>query len=82
MSAQLISGTELAASISETSEKRHAEITALGHQPGLAVVIVGKEPDQQVYVRNKVSAGEKTAFKSVMNRMPENTQPGSAGGLG
>ena len=73
MSAQIISGTELAASIRETIAKRAAELTALGHQPGLAVVLVGEDPASQVYVRNKVSACEKAGFKSVMHRMPENS---------
>ena len=73
MSAQIISGTDLAANIRESIAKRSAELTALGHQPGLAVVLVGEDPASQVYVRNKVQACEKAGFKSVMHRMPENT---------
>lgn len=81
MSAQIISGTELAASIRETIATRAAELTALGHQPGLAVVLVGDDPASQVYVRNKVSACEKAGFKSVMHRMPENTSQDALVGL-
>lgn len=81
MSAQIISGTELAASIRETIAKRAAELTALVHQPGLAVVLVGEDPASQVYVRNKVSACEKAGFKSVMHRMPENTSQDALVGL-
>lgn len=81
MSAQIISGTELAASIRETIAARAAELTALGHQPGLAVVLVGEDPASQVYVRNKVSACEKAGFKSVMHRMPENTSQDALVGL-
>lgn len=81
MSAQIISGTELAASIRETISKRAAELTALGHQPGLAVVLVGEDPASQVYVRNKVSACEKAGFKSVMHRLPENTSQDALVGL-
>ena len=81
MSAQIISGTELAASIRETIAQRAAELTALGHQPGLAVVLVGEDPASQVYVRNKVSACEKAGFKSVMHRMPENTSQDALVGL-
>ncbi|EDM83624.1 bifunctional methylenetetrahydrofolate dehydrogenase/methenyltetrahydrofolate cyclohydrolase FolD [Limnobacter sp. MED105] len=81
MSAQLISGTELAASIRETIAKRATELTELGHQPGLAVVLVGEDPASQVYVRNKVSACEKAGFKSVMHRMPENTSQDALVGL-
>jgi len=81
MPAQIISGTELAASIRETIAQRAAELTALGHQPGLAVVLVGEDPASQVYVRNKVSACEKAGFKSVMHRMPENTSQDALVGL-
>lgn len=81
MSAQIISGTDLAATIRETISKRTAELTALGHQPGLAVVLVGDDPASQVYVRNKVSACEKAGFHSVMHRMPENTSQDALVGL-
>jgi methylenetetrahydrofolate dehydrogenase (NADP+) / methenyltetrahydrofolate cyclohydrolase len=73
MSAQLISGTELAASIREQIAKRTQELTALGHKPGLAVVLVGQDPASQVYVRNKVSACEKAGFKSEMHTLPADT---------
>ena len=73
MSAQLISGVELAASIRERIAIRAHELTALGHQPGLAVVLVGYDPASQVYVRNKVAACEKAGFKSVMHTLPTTT---------
>lgn len=73
MSAQLISGTELAASIREQIAKRAQELSALGHKPGLAVVLVGQDPASQVYVRNKVSACEKAGFKSEMHTLPADT---------
>ncbi|MCR2746710.1 bifunctional methylenetetrahydrofolate dehydrogenase/methenyltetrahydrofolate cyclohydrolase FolD [Limnobacter parvus] len=81
MSAQIISGTELAASIRETIATRAAELTTLGHKPGLAVVLVGDDPASRVYVRNKVSACEKAGFKSVMYEMPENTSQDALVGL-
>ncbi|HEX4878382.1 MAG TPA: bifunctional methylenetetrahydrofolate dehydrogenase/methenyltetrahydrofolate cyclohydrolase FolD [Limnobacter sp.] len=73
MSAQIISGTELAASIRETIAKRAGELTALGHQPGLAVVLVGEDPASQVYVRNKVQACKNAGFKSEMHRLNADT---------
>ncbi|WP_370263039.1 bifunctional methylenetetrahydrofolate dehydrogenase/methenyltetrahydrofolate cyclohydrolase FolD [Limnobacter sp.] len=73
MSAQIISGTELAASIRETIAQRAAELTAQGHQPGLAVVLVGEDPASQVYVRNKVQACKNAGFKSEMHRLADNT---------
>jgi methylenetetrahydrofolate dehydrogenase (NADP+)/methenyltetrahydrofolate cyclohydrolase len=73
MSAQLISGTALAASIREQIAKRTQEVVAQGHKPGLAVVLVGQDPASQVYVRNKVSACEKAGFKSEMHTLPADT---------
>lgn len=70
MPAQLISGTELAASIREKISKRAAELTARGHQPGLAVVLVGEDPASEVYVRNKVAACKNAGFKSEFHRLP------------
>jgi methylenetetrahydrofolate dehydrogenase (NADP+)/methenyltetrahydrofolate cyclohydrolase len=73
MSAQLISGTALAASIREQIAKRTQEVVAQGHKPGLAVVLVGQDPASQVYVRNKVSACEKAGFTSEMHTLPADT---------
>jgi methylenetetrahydrofolate dehydrogenase (NADP+)/methenyltetrahydrofolate cyclohydrolase len=73
MSAKIISGTELASSLRESIAIRAGELTALGHQPGLVVILVGEDPASQVYVRNKVLACEKAGFKSVMHRLEENT---------
>lgn len=70
MSAQIIDGVALSTSIRESIAQRTAQLTAQGHQPGLAVVLVGEDPASQVYVRNKVSACQKAGFKSVMHRLP------------
>lgn len=73
MTAQLISGTQLAASIRETIQHEAARLTALGHQPGLSVVLVGEDPASQVYVRNKVEACHKAGFKSNLHKLPADT---------
>lgn len=73
MPANLISGTDLAASIRETIAQRAQELTELGHQPGLAVVLVGEDPASQVYVKNKVLACQKAGFKSEMHRLAAET---------
>jgi methylenetetrahydrofolate dehydrogenase (NADP+)/methenyltetrahydrofolate cyclohydrolase len=44
-----------------------------GRVPGLAVVLVGEDPASQVYVRMKNKACEEAGYKSVVNRMPDNT---------
>jgi len=38
--------------------------------PGLAVILVGEDPASHVYVRNKVTACEKTGIKSFEHRLP------------
>lgn len=73
MTAQLISGTQLAASLRESISQEAARLTALGHQPGLAVVLVGEDPASQVYVRNKVEACKKAGFNSSMHRLAADT---------
>lgn len=73
MSAQIIDGVALSSSIREQIAQRAAALTAKGHQPGLAVVLVGEDPASQVYVRNKVNACHNAGFKSEMHRMPADT---------
>lgn len=73
MTAQIIDGVALSSSIREQIAQRAAALTAKGHQPGLAVVLVGEDPASQVYVRNKVSACEKAGFKSELHRMSAET---------
>lgn len=70
MSAQLIDGNALAKHIRAEAAQRAARLTAAGHQPGLAVVLVGEDPASQVYVRNKVKACEDNGFHSSLDRYP------------
>ncbi|MCP1120983.1 bifunctional methylenetetrahydrofolate dehydrogenase/methenyltetrahydrofolate cyclohydrolase FolD [Robbsia andropogonis] len=58
MTATLIDGNALSKKLRGDVAKRAAILTAAGHQPGLAVVLVGDNPASQVYVRNKVKACE------------------------
>jgi methylenetetrahydrofolate dehydrogenase (NADP+)/methenyltetrahydrofolate cyclohydrolase len=58
MTAQLIDGNALSAQVRTEVAQRAAALTARGHQPGLAVILVGDNPASQVYVRNKVKACE------------------------
>jgi len=65
MTARIIDGAKLAASIREDVARRAAALTAAGTKPGLAVILVGSDPASQVYVRNKVAACEKAGLYSV-----------------
>lgn len=70
MPAQLIDGNALAKQIRSEAAQRAARLTERGHQPGLAVVLVGEDPASQVYVRNKVKACEDNGFHSSLDRYP------------
>jgi methylenetetrahydrofolate dehydrogenase (NADP+)/methenyltetrahydrofolate cyclohydrolase len=68
MTAQLIDGVALSRQIRAELAQRAAALTAVGKQPGLAVVLVGDDPASAVYVRNKVKACEEHGLHSVMER--------------
>ena len=73
MTAQILDGAQLAKDMRAAIASRAAELTAKGHRPGLAVVLVGEDPASQVYVRNKVAACEQAGFHSLMHRLPAET---------
>jgi methylenetetrahydrofolate dehydrogenase (NADP+)/methenyltetrahydrofolate cyclohydrolase len=66
--AQRIDGNALSQHIRADVARRAAALTAAGHTPGLAVVLVGEDPASQVYVRNKVKACEDNGLKSVLDK--------------
>jgi methylenetetrahydrofolate dehydrogenase (NADP+) / methenyltetrahydrofolate cyclohydrolase len=71
MTARVIDGVKLAASIREEVAMRAAALSQAGVKPGLAVVLVGSDPASQVYVRNKVTACEKAGLHSVLEQYDE-----------
>jgi methylenetetrahydrofolate dehydrogenase (NADP+)/methenyltetrahydrofolate cyclohydrolase len=70
MTAQLIDGNALAKKIRAEVAERAAALTAKGHQPGLAVILVGDDPASQVYVSHKVKDCESSGVRSVLDRYP------------
>jgi methylenetetrahydrofolate dehydrogenase (NADP+)/methenyltetrahydrofolate cyclohydrolase len=68
MTARVIDGVKLAATIRENVAQRTAALTAAGIKPGLAVILVGSDSASQVYVRNKVAACEKAGLYSVLEQ--------------
>jgi methylenetetrahydrofolate dehydrogenase (NADP+)/methenyltetrahydrofolate cyclohydrolase len=68
MTAQLIDGLALSKQLRAEAAARAAALAAKGHQPGLAVVLVGDNPASQVYVRNKVKACEEAGIRSVLEK--------------
>jgi len=68
MTAQLIDGTALSRQLRSEVAQRAAALTARGHQPGLAVILVGEDPASAVYVRNKVKACEDSGVRSIFEK--------------
>ncbi len=73
MTAQILDGKALAASIRNDLKTRVTALAAAGRRPGLAVILVGNNPASQVYVRNKIRACEDTGILSIEKRLPEET---------
>jgi methylenetetrahydrofolate dehydrogenase (NADP+)/methenyltetrahydrofolate cyclohydrolase len=73
MTARIIDGKALAAALRSELLPRIERLTAAGHRPGLAVVLVGDDPASAVYVRNKVKACEEIGIRSWFDRMPADT---------
>jgi methylenetetrahydrofolate dehydrogenase (NADP+)/methenyltetrahydrofolate cyclohydrolase len=68
MTARLIDGNALSRQLREDVARRAAALTARGHQPGLAVILVGEDPASAVYVRNKVKACADNGLHSVFEK--------------
>ncbi|MCC7006948.1 MAG: bifunctional methylenetetrahydrofolate dehydrogenase/methenyltetrahydrofolate cyclohydrolase FolD [Ottowia sp.] len=72
MSAQLLDGRILSTHIRKQISQQAATLSAQGHQPGLAVILVGENPASQVYVRNKIKACQEHGLYSVYDVYPDN----------
>ncbi|KVW79961.1 bifunctional methylenetetrahydrofolate dehydrogenase/methenyltetrahydrofolate cyclohydrolase FolD [Burkholderia cepacia] len=70
MTALLIDGNALSKTLRAQAAERAAALTARGHQPGLAVILVGANPASEVYVRNKIKACEDNGFFSLKDAYP------------
>ncbi|MGI8608392.1 MAG: bifunctional methylenetetrahydrofolate dehydrogenase/methenyltetrahydrofolate cyclohydrolase FolD [Candidatus Dormibacteria bacterium] len=72
MSAILINGTEVAASIrEEIAAEVGAMVAGGGSPPGLGVLLVGDDPASAIYVRMKTTACEKAGFHSAQLTLPQ-----------
>ena len=74
MTAQLIDGKSIAASLRQQIAKRVAERRQQGlRTPGLAVILVGSDPASQVYVSHKRKDCEEVGFLSQAYDLPSDT---------
>ncbi len=72
MTARLIDGKAIAASIRERLKHHVAEFhNSTNVTPKLAAILVGEDPASQVYVRNKEQACAKAGIASDVYRLPE-----------
>lgn len=72
MSAKTIDGKQIATTVrQEVALGVKQRLSAGLRPPGLAVIMVGKDPASEVYVRNKRRACEEVGFKSVAHDLPE-----------
>jgi methylenetetrahydrofolate dehydrogenase (NADP+) / methenyltetrahydrofolate cyclohydrolase len=73
MTATIIDGNALAASIRREVAARARQLSEAGRQPGLAVLLVGDSPASAVYVRNKVKDCEESGIRSILEHLPATT---------
>ena len=74
MTGTVIDGKAVAASLRGRIEAETAKLKAeSGLVPGLATVLVGRDPASEVYVRNKRKTAEALGFNSIHVELPENT---------
>jgi 5,10-methylene-tetrahydrofolate dehydrogenase/methenyl tetrahydrofolate cyclohydrolase len=72
MTAKKIDGRAIAQDVRDAVKADVAAMVAEGHNPpGLATVLVGKDPASQVYVRMKHKACEKAGIRSFQHELPE-----------
>ena len=65
MSATVIDGKAVAASVRERVRGEAAELSAdLGRPPGLATVLVGDDPASAIYVRRKHEAADRAGIRN------------------
>jgi methylenetetrahydrofolate dehydrogenase (NADP+)/methenyltetrahydrofolate cyclohydrolase len=71
--ATIMDGKALSAACKENIKAEVEKLTALGHRPGMAVVLVGNNQASQVYVRNKEKDCQECGIYSAMYTLPEET---------
>jgi methylenetetrahydrofolate dehydrogenase (NADP+) / methenyltetrahydrofolate cyclohydrolase len=70
MTAAILDGKALAATVRAEVKHTVAGLAARGLRPGLAVILAGDDSASRVYVRNKVRACEETGVRSELYELP------------
>jgi methylenetetrahydrofolate dehydrogenase (NADP+)/methenyltetrahydrofolate cyclohydrolase len=71
MSATLIDGKSLAATVRAEQKNAIESLAARGVRPGLAAILAGNDPASRVYVRNKARACGDSGVRSEVHEFPE-----------
>jgi len=72
--ARLLDGKRIAEDLLDNLKARvDVRVAAGKSRPGLAVVLVGRDPASAVYVRNKRRAAEKVGIRAIDHDLPEGT---------
>jgi len=72
--ARLLDGKRIAEDLLDNLKARvDARVAAGKSRPGLAVVLVGRDPASAVYVRNKRRAAEKVGIRAIDHDLPDGT---------
>lgn len=70
----IIDGKKCAEEIrNELKQKTEDLFNSKGIRPGLALLLVGDNPASAVYVRNKAKACEEIGYRSIIEKLPEDT---------
>ncbi len=75
MTAKIIDGNALSATVRGALAERAAALKAKGVTPCLAVILVGEDPASAVYVRNKVAGCEKAGIRSIKDVYAPDVDP-------
>jgi methylenetetrahydrofolate dehydrogenase (NADP+)/methenyltetrahydrofolate cyclohydrolase len=70
LSAQIISGTEVAAAVKERVRNDVTALEGVGNRVGLATLLVGEDPASHIYVGYKHKDAESVGIKSIDVKLP------------
>src|SRR5437016_8620888 len=71
MAATLLDGNKIANEIRAEVAAEVRTLSAAGMRPGLAVILVGHNPDSEIYVRGKVKSSEEVGIYSEKHTPPD-----------
>jgi methylenetetrahydrofolate dehydrogenase (NADP+)/methenyltetrahydrofolate cyclohydrolase len=81
LTAQILSGTDVAAAAQTDVADRVAALAARGKSVGLGTVMVGDDPGSAIYVRNKHRAAERVGMLSFDHHLPADVSQRHVEGL-